>query len=309
MHRPARRPSSTFARLRLAALATLAAGALGGAAFPARADLQSRFAAGAEGWVAVDYPFRASATAPRTTGTLPFDAANGNPAGSVRLADVFAESGIAAPAAWLGNRTGSYGGTLTYDIFLRYTDGVAYPAVVLASPVRSLYYDAPSPPVGAWQSRTVPLTEAGWRIGGTTTAPTQAQFLEVLQALSGLYIYTEWNTGADDTNVDNIVLTAGATPAPLPSAAVLALDSYPNPFNPQTTMRFVLPAAGRTRLVVVDLAGRAVRTLADADLPAGAHEARWDGRDDAGRAAPSGCYLARLESGGAQAVTRLALVR
>lgn len=278
-------------------------------AAPVRADLASRFDAGAEGWVAVDYPFRAPATAPRTTGTLPWDAANGSPAGSVRLGDVFAETGIAAPADWLGDRAGSYGGTLTYDIFLRYTDGVAYPAVVLASAALSLYYDAPSPPVGAWQTRTVPLTEAGWKIGGTQAAPTPAQFLAVLQSLNGLYIYTEWNTGADDTNVDNVVLTSGATPVALPGAAALTVGCFPNPFNPRTTVRFVLPTAGIARLEIIDLAGRAVRRLVAADLAAGAHDVRWDGRDDAGRAVAAGCYLARLEGGGAVAVTRLALVR
>jgi hypothetical protein len=29
-------------------------------------------------------------------------------------------------------------------------------------------------------------------------------FKEVLSNLVGLYIYTEWHTGADDTNVDNV---------------------------------------------------------------------------------------------------------
>jgi hypothetical protein len=309
MSRHSRRQPTAPAALVLSCLFALSAGVLPGLVPAASADLVSRFDAGNESWAAVDYPFRSQATAPRTTGALPYDAATGNPAGSVRISDVFAETGIAAPAAWLGNRGGSYGGTLTYDIIIRFSDNVIYPAVVLASPTLSVYYDAPSPPVGAWQSRSVPLTEAGWKIGGTNAAPTQAQFLALLQSLSGLYIYTEWNTGADDTNVDNIVLTSAATPVAPPAPAGLALGCFPNPFNPQTTVRFTLPGAAHARLVIVDVAGRAVRTLTDADLPAGTHEARWDGRDQAGRAVATGCYLARLESGGEVAVTRLALVR
>ena len=303
-----RRPTSTVAFV-LPCLVVLLAGALPGAVPSASADLVSRFDADNEGWVAVDYPFRASATSPRTTGALSYDAATGNPPGSVRLGDVFPETGIAAPAGWLGDRGGSYGGTLTYDIIIRYSDNVTYPAVVLASPTLSVYYDAPSPPVDAWQSRSVPLTETGWKIGGTNAAPTPVQFLALLQSLSGLYIYTEWNTGPDDTNVDNIVLTSSATPVAPPAPPGLALGCFPNPFNPQTTVRFVLPAAGRARLVIFDAAGRAVRTLADADLAAGPHEARWDGRDQSGHALASGCYLARLDSGGEAAVTRLSLVR
>ncbi|HIG53348.1 MAG TPA: T9SS type A sorting domain-containing protein [Candidatus Handelsmanbacteria bacterium] len=33
------------------------------------------------------------------------------------------------------------------------------------------------------------------------------------------------------------------------------LQSYPNPFNPETQIRYRLPAAGRVELVVYNLAG------------------------------------------------------
>ncbi|MBA4378222.1 MAG: hypothetical protein C0395_06125 [Gemmatimonas sp.] len=76
-------------------------------------------------------------------------------------------------------------------------------------------------------------------------------------------------------------------------------DVQPNPFNPATTIRFVLPTAGFARMVVFDVTGRLIRTLVDGVLPRGAHEAVWDGRDSVGRGAASGVYLARLvtESG------------
>ena len=71
----------------------------------------------------------------------------------------------------------------------------------------SLYYDAPSPPVNAWQHRTVPLGEAGWKVSGIGATATEAFLQTVLSNLVGVYIYTEWNTGTDDTNVDNITMT------------------------------------------------------------------------------------------------------
>lgn len=94
--------------------------------------------------------------------------------------------------------------------------------------------------------------------------------------------------------------------------APVALRLYPcqpNPFNPRTTVRFDLPAAAAVRLTVFDLAGRAVRVLVDDALPAGSHEAAWDGRDGAGRETGSGTYLARLEAGGKVEVTRMVLLR
>ena len=98
----------------------------------------------------------------------------------------------------------------------------------------------------------------------------------------------------------------------VPGAAVTdlrLLPAEPNPFNPRTTLRFELPAAASVRLEVYDVAGRRVRTLVAADLAAGPHEVRWDGRDGAGRGLPSGSYLARLVAGDRLLTTRLTLVR
>jgi hypothetical protein len=43
--------------------------------------------------------------------------------------------------------------------------------------------------------------------------------------------------------------------------------------------------------------------------PAGAQERHWDGRDEAGRPAASGLYLARLTAAGDARVQRLLLLR
>jgi len=83
----------------------------------------------------------------------------------------------------------------------------------------------------------------------------------------------------------------------------------PNPFNPETTLRFDLPVEGRVRLEVYDVAGRLVRTLLDADIPAGSHQAVWDGKDGSGRGMPSGSYFARLSADGRVETVRMGLVR
>jgi len=102
--------------------------------------------------------------------------------------------------------------------------------------------------------------------------------------------------------------------APSPGAAVpsrIALGSYPNPFNPSSTVRFTLPARSQVRLVVYTLLGQEVAVLADGTAEAGSHEVRFDGT---GRA--SGVYLARLtiralDGRGAlsTATTRMLLIR
>lgn len=101
--------------------------------------------------------------------------------------------------------------------------------------------------------------------------------------------------------------TAGAPD--ILATAVRLLPNEPNPFNPSTTLRYELPTGGDVRLAIFDLAGRRVRSLVDECLPAGGHEARWDGLDDAGRAVSSGTYLARLETASQVRTMRMALVR
>ncbi|MHB8079808.1 MAG: M1 family metallopeptidase [Candidatus Krumholzibacteriia bacterium] len=114
---------------------------------------------------------------------------------------------------------------------------------------------------------------------------------------------------------DNWILktAAGAaiTPAPdVPPAFVASLGANrPNPFNPATLIPYELPRAGRTRLALYDTAGRLVRLLVDGELAAGPHEARWDGRDEAGRPVGSGAYFARLSFAGETRTRSLLLAR
>jgi flagellar hook assembly protein FlgD len=46
--------------------------------------------------------------------------------------------------------------------------------------------------------------------------------------------------------------------------------------------------------MIYDIIGREVMRLVDEIRPAGYHELRWNGRDDAGRQVASGIYFARL---------------
>ncbi len=93
-------------------------------------------------------------------------------------------------------------------------------------------------------------------------------------------------------------------PATNPPRSPLEISGTPNPFNPETTLRFNLPQAGQATLKVYDLAGRTVATLFDRELPTGWHTAQFDGSQ-----AASGVYLAVLESGGGRIVERLLLLK
>ena len=86
--------------------------------------------------------------------------------------------------------------------------------------------------------------------------------------------------------------------------------NYPNPFNPQTSIRFQLPSASRVWLRVFDVLGQEVTALATGEeLSAGLHQLEWNGQDHSGRAVASGVYLYALEADSFRQVRKLLLLR
>ena len=92
-------------------------------------------------------------------------------------------------------------------------------------------------------------------------------------------------------------------------AAFELLQNVPNPFNPSTTITYALDGATRVALVVYNVQGQKVRTLADGYQPAGVHSVVWDGADDRGAKVSSGVYLYRLSTPERTDQKRMLLVR
>ncbi len=71
--------------------------------------------------------------------------------------------------------------------------------------------------------------------------------------------------------------------------------NYPNPFNSTTTLYYSLPEHGSVRVIMYDLLGQQVQTLALSQQNAGLQSVVWDGKDSQGSSVGSGTYLARIE--------------
>lgn len=83
----------------------------------------------------------------------------------------------------------------------------------------------------------------------------------------------------------------------------------PNPLSKAVTISYNLPTADHVRIGIYDVAGRLVRTLMDAEEPAGLATKSWDGKDAAGQDVTSGLYLVRLHTTTAEAVNKVVVVR
>ncbi len=127
--------------------------------------------------------------------------------------------------------------------------------------------------------------------------------------------------GSDDANSDlgfwvdavtwrTAYTTTPVAPAGPPTPAAPLLLASPNPFNPATTLSWSATAPGPVLLEIFDFRGRRLAAWRAGDAGVAAGEARWDGRDDAGRPAPSGTYLVRLRDGAGMVASRsLSLIK
>jgi len=213
-------------------------------------------------------------------------------------------SPLDAERAWLGGS--GYSGSAVYrtdDGGLNWTPaGDGLPATLVymlavESPASETLYAATE--AGPYM---LPAGSNTWQYIGTGAPLTLFWSVEAVPAL-GVMRFGTYGRGIWDFDTNAVTAVAEAPAAPF------GLANYPNPFNPQTTLSFTLPAAGEARLVIVDAAGRALRHLHAGSLPAGPQRLVWDGRSDSGRELPSGVYFARLISEGRVTSRRLTLLR
>jgi hypothetical protein len=81
-------------------------------------------------------------------------------------------------------------------------------------------------------------------------------------------------------------------------------QNFPNPFNPNTTIRYALPHKAHVSLTVYNTLGQLVSQLGSGEQEAGYHEVKFAGSDLA-----SGVYYYRLEAGTYVETRKLLLVR
>jgi hypothetical protein len=88
-------------------------------------------------------------------------------------------------------------------------------------------------------------------------------------------------------------------------------DNYPNPFNPETKIRYTVDN-GKARPVVLrvyNVLGQTVKTLVDEPKARGIYEVTWDGRDESGDEVASGVYFYKLEAGDFVQTKKMVLIR
>jgi hypothetical protein len=94
----------------------------------------------------------------------------------------------------------------------------------------------------------------------------------------------------------------------LPSSPLL-LANYPNPFNPETIIKYQIPKSTDVTLKIYNLLGQEIRTLVDEFKEAGSYEVYWNGKDDLGQTVASGIYLYQIQAGDFVQVKKMAFLK
>ena len=160
---------------------------------------------------------------------------------------------------------------------------------------------------GASVTLTVATTGAmpmlQWRKDGVTiTGATDSvlAFAAIALADSGQYDCIATNAcGAVTSAAATLAVQSCVVTGPPPELHTLRFSVAPATPNPTTggvALPFELPRRTRVHVVVYDVRGTRVATLIDADLGAGDHTARWNGRGRGGARVSAGLYCCRFTS-------------
>lgn len=88
-----------------------------------------------------------------------------------------------------------------------------------------------------------------------------------------------------------------------------SIKTYPNPFNPTTTIAYGVKEEGTVTISIYDITGKLINTLLNKTQLVGNHSIQWNGKDESGRLVPGGIYLSRISTNNNSKTVKLLLLR
>jgi hypothetical protein len=140
----------------------------------------------------------------------------------------------------------------------------------------------------------------GFVEGKGTTSETQSYSFVDNSVNSGVYYYRLLQVDFDGTTELSQEVEVNVN---MPVEFELA-QNYPNPFNPTTNIQFSLPEASSVNLVVYNLLGQEVATLANGFMEAGIHKVNFDAAN-----LNTGLYVYKLEANDFVATKKMMLMK
>ena len=209
---------------------------------------------------------------------------------NLTVSDVPNDQGHSLKLAWTASSSETSGLVSYYRIYRSLIS-------TLSDSVKSISQFTDITDVTAWERHAVVLVDS--------VSAGKTEYIDTTVFLPGVPYYY-WiqavGTGGESAKIAAGAPTSVDEKNSLP-AAILLFDAHPNPFNPSTTIEYILPRDTRTLLRVYNVSGQKVATLADGVISAGRHSVVWDAKG-----MPSGVYFYTLKTDGGYYETKKALL-
>lgn len=83
---------------------------------------------------------------------------------------------------------------------------------------------------------------------------------------------------------------------PEPKPFISNITNYPNPFNPETNISFVLNSTSPIQIDIYNTKGQKVKSLLKQTLNSGNHSILWNGKNDKNKSVASGLYFYKIKA-------------
>ncbi len=202
-----------------------------------------------------------------------------------------------------GYSSNSPGGPITYDYTtIKYMQPPPPPAPALLSPANNATYQSQTP----WLKWTVVPTATSYRVQVSTDSLFGTTVLDSTATIDSIHVPAGrlsnnvkyyWhvnaaNSGGTGAYSVKFNFTPGVLGVSSNNEAVKVFklcDNYPNPFNPNTSIKYQIASNTDVKLVVYDITGKTIATLVDKKQDAGMYEVIFNANN-----LSSGVYFYKL---------------
>ena len=133
---------------------------------------------------------------------------------------------------------------------------------------------------------------------------------QVLESVSGIFNFSFGTYKVQIRDLGDLGQTVGIVhDIRINPYAYHLYDNFPNPFNPETQIRFEIGAQENVQILIYDIVGRQVRYLVNEQYSPGFHVVNWDGTNETGQPVSSGMYIYLLKAGDYMADKKMLFVK
>ena len=133
---------------------------------------------------------------------------------------------------------------------------------------------------------------------------------QVLESISGIFNFSFGTYKVQIRGLPDLGQTVGIVDdIKINPYSYQLYENFPNPFNPETQIRFEIGARENVQILIYDILGRQIRYLVNEQYSPGFHVVNWDGTNETGQPVSSGMYIYLLKAGNYMADKKMLFVK